>query len=66
MNFQTTSKIVGSQNGPTGVIKSVRMVDSDTQTSDDLLEDLLLEKLKSAYEARQKELARENEIHLDF
>jgi hypothetical protein len=42
------------------------MVDSDTQTSDDLLEDLLMEKLKSAYEARQKELARENEIHLDF
>ena len=48
------------------MIKSVRMVDSETQTSDDLLEDLLIEKLKQAYEASQRELAIENKKHLDF
>jgi len=31
------------------------MVDSETQTTDDLLEDLLIEKLKQAYEERQME-----------
>ena len=40
---------------PEGVQKLVRMVDSETQTSDDLLEDLLLQKLKEAYENQAKE-----------
>ena len=32
------------------------MVDSTTQTSDDLLESLLMQKLQEAYERRQAEL----------
>ena len=35
-----------------GVSKQVRMLDSQTQTDDELLEDLIMEKLREAYERR--------------
>ena len=43
------------------------MVDSTTQTSDELLEDLLLQKLQEAYERRQAEQVRgKKTVELDF
>ena len=44
---------VGPATGYINVSKQVRMVDSETQTTDDLLEDLLMEKLREAYERRR-------------
>ena len=47
----------GSRTGTVvAVNKHVRMVDSETQTCDELLEELLMEKLKEAYDRRQQEM----------
>ena len=35
--------------------RSVRMVDSEAQTDDDLLQDLLMEKIMEAYQRRQQD-----------
>ena len=58
--------MLGSPKGAQGVTKNVRMVDSTTQTSDELLESLLMEKLHLAYENRQREIARESAPELGF
>jgi len=44
---------VGPSTGYVAISKQVRMVDSETQTTDDLLDALLLEKLQEVYERRK-------------
>lgn len=69
-NAAYTGKGRRSAAAASAVISSkVRMVDSETQTSDDLLEDLLMEKIQDAYERRRSEFQKgssKSQIDLDF